>query len=68
MTQDLTKFTTQRVLRWRLELEEYGIKSRYKPGPENIIADAFSHVPTTITHTPASKSVDALITQFSYYS
>ena len=29
------KFTTERVLRWRLMLEEYGSKIKYIKGPDN---------------------------------
>ena len=47
LTYKLSQFATQRVTRWRLLLEEYGPEFFYKPGPENVIGDALSRVPTT---------------------
>ena len=38
---------TERVLRWRLLMEEYNPEIRYIKGPENIVADALSRLPTT---------------------
>ena len=46
LTHKLSSFTTQRVMRWRLLLEEYGPTFKYKKGSENCIADALSRVPT----------------------
>jgi transposase InsO family protein len=46
LTHKLSTFTTQRVMRWRLLLEEYGPEFAYKKGSENCIADALSRVPT----------------------
>ena len=46
LTHKLSQFSTQRVMRWRLLLEEYGPKFSYKKGSENTIADAMSRVPT----------------------
>ena len=46
LTHCLTEFTTQRVLRWRLLLEEFNPTFLYKLGPSNVLADALSRVPT----------------------
>ena len=51
LTYELTAFQTQRVLRWRLYLEEYGPQFFYRKGPLNPVADAFSRVPTARTNT-----------------
>ena len=47
LTYKMSQYTTQRVLRWRLCLEEYGATFHYKTGESNYIADALSRVPTT---------------------
>jgi len=47
LTYKLSKYSTQRVLRWRLLLEEYGPTFLYKTGETNFIADALSRVPTS---------------------
>ena len=49
LTHKLSSFSTQRVLRWRLILEEYGPTFHYKQGDTNFIADALSRVPTSRT-------------------
>ena len=36
----------ERLLRWRLTLEEFGVNLLYLPGPKNIVADALSRLPT----------------------
>ena len=53
------KLQTQRVLRWRLFLEEFGPTLHYVNGAENVIADALSRLPfserqedTHVQHTP----------------
>ena len=45
LTHEKTKFATQWVLQWWLQLEEYGAKFLYKKGEENVLADALSRVP-----------------------
>ena len=47
LTYKMTQYTTQRVLRWRLIVEEFGPRFHYKPGSTNLVADALSRVPTT---------------------
>ena len=37
-------FNTDRVIRWRLIIEEYGPDLRYIQGPKNIVADALSRL------------------------
>ena len=37
--------TSQRVMRWRLLLEEYGPEIEYIKGPKNVVADALSRPP-----------------------
>ena len=50
-------FNTERVMRWRLILEEYGPELRYIKGENNIVADALSRLeietpkePMTLSH------------------
>ena len=38
-------FTTERVLHWRLMLEEYGPEIKYIKGPNNDAEDALSRLP-----------------------
>jgi hypothetical protein len=44
LTYKLSQFSTQRVLRWQLLIEDYETKFHYKPGPENLIANCLSRV------------------------
>ena len=39
-----TNFNTDRVIRWRLIIEEYGPDLRYVEGPKNVVADALSRL------------------------
>ena len=58
LTHRLSQFTAQRVMCWRLLLEEYGPKLYYLKGPRNVITNALSRVPTTavksLNHTPST--------------
>ena len=45
LTYSMTLYNTQRVLRWRLLLEDFGAKFYYKKGEHNVVADALSRVP-----------------------
>ena len=56
LTHRLSEYTTQRVTRWRLLLEEFGPTFKYKKGVDNTVADALSRVPTK---EPWMKSGDA---------
>ena len=46
LTHKLSQFATQRVMRWRLLLEECSPTFACKKGAENCVADALSRVPT----------------------
>ena len=61
LTHRLTEFTTQRVLRWRLLLEEFTPTFLYKSGPDNVLADALSRVPTARTERESATTSDQLI-------
>ena len=56
LTHKLSSFTTQRVLRWRLLLEEFRPTFRYKQGVTNFIADALSRVPTVLTERESTQA------------
>jgi len=47
-------FNTERVMRWRLILEEYGPELRYIKGEANVVADALSRLDMLASH-PASE-------------
>ena len=42
----MTKYQTQRIMCWRILLEEYSANFQYKKGTENIVADALSCIST----------------------
>ena len=56
LTHKLTSFTTQRVLWWRLLLEELQPTFCYKQGITNFIADTLSRVPTSITESGSTRT------------
>ena len=58
LTHKLTSFTSQRVLQWRLLLEEFQPTFHYKQGITNFIADALSRVPTSITERVSTQTDD----------
>ena len=52
-------FNTERVMRWRLILEEYGPKLVYIKGEHNIVADALSRLDMTSEPIPQLKKEEA---------
>jgi hypothetical protein len=58
-----SKFSTQRVLRWRLILEDYGVKFKYIKGETNTIADALSRLPIA-----ERQNVNTILNIDSHYS
>lgn len=64
LTYSMTQYTTQRVLRWRLLLEDFGAKFYYKKGETNVVADALSRVPRlndTASSTQSSAPIDPIL-------
>ena len=51
---------SQRVMRWRLILEEFGPDIKHISGEMNVVADAISRLPTTITdqNEPSTEALD----------
>jgi hypothetical protein len=43
LTNKLSSFSKQRILQWRLLLEEFGCNYKYKEGSQNLVADTLSH-------------------------
>ena len=48
LTHKLTQFSTQRVMRWRILIEEFSPKFHYLKGPHNVVADALSRLPNSL--------------------
>jgi transposase InsO family protein/exonuclease VII small subunit len=48
-------FNSDRVMRWRLFIEEYSPDLRYIKGEHNIVADSLSRLPKTISDLPKSE-------------
>ena len=51
------RFNTERVMRWRLILEEFGPQLTYINGEKNIVADALSHLDLRTTPLPTNLSL-----------
>lgn len=48
LTHKITQFSTQRVMRWRILIEEFAPTFHYLKGPHNVVADALSRIPTSL--------------------
>jgi hypothetical protein len=53
-------FNTERVMRWRLLLEEYGPELRYIKGEQNVVADALSRLDMIADHPLSEEDVAEL--------
>ena len=53
LTHHFTQHHTQRVMRWRLLLEEFSPRFVYKKGETNVVADALSRLPRHDEETPS---------------
>ena len=47
--------SSDRVMQWRVIIEEYGSNVLYIPGPENKVADALSRLPMVDQYTNVKK-------------
>ena len=59
LTHKLSQYVTQRVLHWHLLLEEYNPMFHYLKGPDNILAEALSRIPSSMANTLASTNSSA---------
>ena len=50
-------FNTERVMRWRLMLKEYGPELCYIKGESNLVADTLSRLDMIATHPPSQEQV-----------
>lgn len=55
-------FTTERVMRWRLIIEEFGPELIYLQGKRNIVADALSRIESIDTIDPDNQQFESLVT------
>lgn len=56
-----TQFNTERVLRWRMVLEEYGPELIYIKGPDNVVADALSRLELIPETTPENQQLTPIV-------
>ena len=54
LTYENTDYSSDRILRQRLTIEEYGAKLIYVPGNSNVVADSLSRMPTSAGEVHAS--------------
>ena len=59
LTHKLSQYVTQRVLGWHLLLEGYNPMVHYLKGPDNILADVLSHLPSSMANTLSSTNSSA---------
>ena len=59
LTHKLSQYVTQHVLHWHLLLEEYNPTFHYLKGPDNILVDALSRLPSSMANTLSSTNSSA---------
>jgi hypothetical protein len=62
-----TVIESQRVMRWRLLLEEYGPDIRHIKGVDNVVEDAISRLPMANDDEPSTNKVQSLQLSFERY-